>query len=394
MTPFLFTKILRRPILTFCSILTSAIFCFLICLLSDYVKRQKTELELVKDNFPIECVVSNVKGTSTKNLNIPSQYIMYVTKEQYLFSSYIKNLCMTKNFSYQWTDIERDNLGIMIGINQLECTKELSPEYNGKITFYDWYNEDFLKEEKAVCLVSTAIAQKIPIQEEENRFLNLFIHDPFLQIKKEITLQVVGEYESKSSELYIPWGYCYNLMLENSDTISCDSMSFLVKENRKLTELKKEALNMFVSIDPTEQTPSYHFALIIRDEIYFSTLLSLEQNAKRLERIMPLLLGLTLGIGGLISFLCVRTEKKSYALMRTLGVTGKKVFVASLSEQMVLEIIGEITGILFFLLTVSKGTSLPILFLILYFLCYFFGCCFAVYHITKSSPAQLLREEE
>ena len=72
---------------------------------------------------------------------------------------------MTKNFSYQWTDIERDNLGIMIGINQLECTKELSPEYNGKITFYDWYNEDFLKEERAVCLVSTAMAQKIPIQE-------------------------------------------------------------------------------------------------------------------------------------------------------------------------------------------------------------------------------------
>lgn len=400
MSPFLFTRFRRRPVFVCCSVLTSAVFCILLCILSAYTDKQQKEWEQVRDNFPIECVVSNVQGTQTTGLRIPNTYINYLTEETSPLFPYVKDIFFTKELMYQQkTNIENEEESLqqewltLEGITEFECVDVLSPKLGGVIAFYHWYQEDFLSEQNAVCLISSKMAQTVPMNKDGRRVLELLVYDPFLKTKGQITLNVAGEYASEDLTIYIPWDYCYKLMLEMNGIVSCDSIRFWVKENQKLPELIAAAEEVFVSVDSSLKTPSYQFALTIHDERYQKTLSALKQNIEQLKHLIPLLLAVALGIGGLISFLGVRHEKKSFALMRSLGVTGKEVFLFAIAEEMLAGGSGGLLGMLLYLIFAPSARQLPLGILALYLFCYLFGCCCAVCHTAKTSPGVLLKEE-
>jgi len=90
-------------------------------------------------------------------------------------------------------------------------------------------------------------------------------------------------------------------------------------------------------------------------------------------------------MGFLISFLATRGESKTYALMRTLGMTKGKLFASILREQMFLTVLAAL-GVA--LVSGSYFTALG------YLLCHSVGCCIAVIRSVRVSPAAILREQE
>lgn len=101
--------------------------------------------------------------------------------------------------------------------------------------------------------------------------------------------------------------------------------------------------------------------------------------------LVPVILLLGLGVGFLASFLSTRNEKKTYALMRTLGMNSKKLFWSILREQMVLAVVASVIAL------VISGAWMAIT---VYLVCYIIGCVACVTKTIKVSPTAILREQE
>lgn len=97
-------------------------------------------------------------------------------------------------------------------------------------------------------------------------------------------------------------------------------------------------------------------ALTIHDEQYNATIAVLEQNIERTRYLLPLVSLLGLGVGFLISFLATRGGRRTYALMRTVGMTKDKLLASILRKQLLLPILAVIV---ISLLSLLAGLELP-----------------------------------
>ena len=163
-------------------------------------------------------------------------------------------------------------------------------------------------------------------------------------------------------------------------------MSFLAADNERLDELYSVAKRYFSKVDPNAGNKLAHKpALTVYDEQYRATIAALEQNIERTGYLLPVVLLLGLGVGFLISFLFTRSERRTYALMRTLGMTRGRLFGSILREQLLLVVIAvaaavAMTG------EIMQGA--------VYFLCYAVGCAACIFKAIRVPPTAILRDQE
>ena len=92
-----------------------------------------------------------------------------------------------------------------------------------------------------------------------------------------------------------------------------------------------------------------------------------------------------LSVGFLLGVLGTRRETRTYALMRTLGVSGFGLFCSVLIEQMLMPVLAAL------LVGLVLMRPLPAL---IFIICYLVGCIFAVIRPVTGSPTKLFREHE
>ena len=186
--------------------------------------------------------------------------------------------------------------------------------------------------------------------------------------------------------LFMPFAASQRLCMELSNRLSSDSISFYARDNLHLEKISDGASEMFGPVDPMASDVSVpRLALTIHDEQYRATVAALEQNIARTQFLLPLIAALGLGVGFLISFLATRGEQRTYALMRTLGMTRVKLFLSVLREQMILV---ALSVVLVALLTKNYIPGIS------YFVCHAVGCCCAVVKSVHVPPTAILREQE
>lgn len=100
---------------------------------------------------------------------------------------------------------------------------------------------------------------------------------------------------------------------------------------------------------------------------------------------LPVILLLSLGVGFLVSFLATRGERRTYALMRTLGMTRGKLFASILREQILLTLLAAAAA------AGITGRFRPAIW---YLVCHSVGCCIAVIRSVRVAPTAILREQE
>ena len=112
---------------------------------------------------------------------------------------------------------------------------------------------------------------------------------------------------------------------------------------------------------------------------------ALEQNIQRTALLVPLILLVSLGVGFLVSVLPTRSERRTYALMRTLGMTRGRLFGSILREQLLL----PTTAAVFCAIAAGKPLSA-----LSYLIFHTIGCCIAVVRSVRVPPTAILREQE
>lgn len=379
-------RICRRPWLSLCSLLLSGVLCFLLSYLSGYVREQRDQLAQVKENFRILCVVTNRSGSRSSALRMTPLEMNAIAGEDGPLASYIEDLRLTKEFQGSGSALNLDKDDIL-GITNARCHEALNPEAGGEVTLWQ---EDFWTREDYVCLISQEHLEKLrAIQAEPEAplaSLRVMVEDPYSTSTGMVEFTVAGTYAGAGQTLFLPFPAASALAMELSGRVTCDSAAFVVRDNDTLPELALAAQQDFGAVDPSAGdggTP--RLALTIHDELYRATLANLEQNIRRGELLRPLLLMLCLACGLLTGFLRTRNESRTYALMRTMGVTRGKLTLSMVAEQNLVPMAA--------VLLVTAGMRMPgqaalcLLFQLL-------GCVMPIIKLIGTPPTAILKEQE
>lgn len=385
MDPYLFKRLWRRPWLSICSLVLSCVLCFLLCFLSGYLESQQAELARTKESFDILCVVSNRQGTQTRSLRMGFSAIYFVTGEDSALPKHIRDVRMTKEFlatvpALGLQDVE------LLAITGETCVDVLNPVMGGGAV-YD--TEDFYSRTDYVCLVSEENYNALTEKTVTVTVTDLYAHNTFSSPDEGIgtvEIWVAGYYPGKGNSIYMPFDAAMELALEISGRWSCDSIAFFAADNEKLDELSRIAGTLFGTVDPlASENSNPRVALTIHDEQYRATIAALEQNIRRTQYLLPLISLLALLLGFFISFLATRGENRTYALMRTLGMTQGKLAVSIFREQILIPLL---SSAVLAILTGSPGSSA------FYLVCYVIGCGVATIRVIRQPLTTILREQE
>ncbi len=371
MSPFLWKRIWRRPGLALCSLLLAAVLCGMLCFLWGYRAQQETQLQEVRENFDILCVITDSKGSTASGLRMGSLYKHLLTAEGMGFAAHIRDVELTKEMGYTCMALTTEQENWLYAVNSPNCFEDLRD-----------ISLEFFKSEAAVCLVSQEVYDRL-----ETMDITLSVTDPRAEdVTKDFPFTVVGAYPGSGTDVYLPWTPGEELMVSLSGAVSLSSARCYAADNEALDALAEAAKEWFVEADPTAVTDATKpFAFVIHDEIYRETMAALEQSIRRLSLLLPGILVLSLGLGFLVSFLASRSEGRSYALMRSLGVTRGQLLTSVLLEQLLLPALAALAAVL------VTGQSLPGL---LGFGCYACGAVAAGMRAVRSTPLKLLREQE
>ena len=389
MDPYLLKRLWRRPWLSLCSLILSAVLCFLVGYLSGYREDQEARLQEVKDQFDVLCVVTNLQGTSSSDLKIDAKVPEFVLDTENGIGSHVRDVRLVKRFEYEAPTVSFEYYGLdtnLIGVNNPSCAQVLDPASGGYVTYL---TEDFYDSDEYVCIVSEMTydqlgAAALPLRVTDPvSFLTW--HSPDYS-QRLLDFQIVGYYTGSGADIYIPYEAAQRLSVEICGEGGCDSISFLAADNEGLDDLTEAASVMFNSVNPlVGNTASSSLALTIHDEQYRATVAALEQNIARTGYLLPVVLVLGLGVGFLISFLYTRNEQKTYALMRTLGMTRGKLFGSILREQLLLVAVATLAAL------ALTGEPVPSA---VYFICYAVGCAACIIRAIRVPPTAILRDQE
>lgn len=387
MFPFLGKRLLRRPALLSATLLFCLCCCSLLCYLFGYLEGQHREVEQVQESFDILCVVSNIQGSATTGLRIHAAYLHALSDPDVEggVAAYVRDLQMTKEFSATVAQNEAGQAKklTVIGVTNPELVPSLDESMGAPVL---WRIEgDFYTLQEPVCVVPADMYQQM--WEDDRWELTLLIQDPMSPEVGEaaVTLTVAGAHAGDDATVYLPWGYAQMLMEEEFQSLSCDSLQFYVRENRQLEILHDRLQRWFQPVDIQGGDTLYAYALTIYDQSYWSTLVTLRQNIRRSQVTIPVLLGLVVLAGALLSFLTVRSARRSYALMRIQGLSRMGLLSTVLVELLLPALVG--CGLALFL----WKQWLP---LVLFLACYVVGGIGAAIRPVLARPAMVLRQQE
>ena len=389
MDPYVFKRLWRRPWLSLCSLVLSLVLCLLMSYLSQYRQGQAERLQETKDSFDILCVVTNLQGSISTDLKIEDDVQAFVLDPENGLGSLIRDVRMTKRFEYESADIVFEYMWSapgLIGVTNERCAQVLDSNAGGVVTYL---TDDFYESDDNICIVSQMTYQQL-----QSETLSLAIKDPvsFLSWRSpdrrenKLEFRIVGYYTGGGGDIYIPYETSQRLSREICGEGGCDAISFLAADNEGLEHLLDTASAMFRSVNPlVGNNKSSALAITIHDEQYRATVAALEQNIQRTTYLLPLMLVVSLGVGFLVSFLSTRGESRTYALMRSLGMTRGRLFGSILREQVLLTVLAA---------GVTLLVTAQIFPVACYILCHSIGCCIAIIRSIRVSPTTILREQE
>ncbi len=389
MDPYVLKRLWRRPWLSLCSFVLAALLCFLLGYLSEYRQDQQARLQEVKENFEILCVATNLSGSNSTNLKIESRVVDFVYDRENGLGDHVRDVRITKQFDYEAPTLTFEYYTeekTVTGVTSPRCAQVLDTKQGGYVT---WLADGFYDSSENICVVSQMTYDTLG-----DTVLPLYLTDPVSNRRwrdadsgsPTLELQIVGYYTGGGSDIYIPYQTSQRLSEEICGKGGCDSIAFLAADNEGLEELQKAASVMFHSVNPLAgNTAASTLALTIYDEQYRATVAALEQNIQRTALLLPLILLVSLGVGFLVSILATRSERRTYALMRTLGMTRSRLFCSIVREQLLLPLLAAGISAL------TAGKPLPALG---YLISHTIGCCIAVIRSVRVPPTAILREQE
>jgi len=168
-----------------------------------------------------------------------------------------------------------------------------------------------------------------------------------------------------------------------------EHLSMTLANNRDLLRLKGIASLSFSRVRPVGAVRP--LAMTIYDSEFFETLEPLRQNIILVDVTIPIIYFISVIVGFLTSMVLTRQRKAEFAILRSVGVRSRDIFVGALSEQFMLSFIGALAG-LGVIAVALRYMSLesPMIFLA----CYMLGAIFSASRAARTNVLLLLRDRE
>ena len=379
MINYVFKRILRRPFLSLAGLVLAGALCFALCFLVSYRDRLEADLQAMQKSYLVRCVVTDARGTKSNHMRLHRRFLQFVQDEKNGLGAYIENLCLTKN-------LESDSAlgkGYAVGISRPQADRRMLEERGGG--FYT-YKEDFFESGDFCCLVPETAYERFEGGSIACTLVNPYTSEGLGSDHSNswsFKLEVVGWYKGSGTDVILSFPAVQRLASRLTGTISVDAISFDLKDGSQSDLVREVLAKEFVTPDPS--SPSFRPAITVQDKQYRIAITEMQQNIARTERLVPVILFISLAAGFLMGFLSVRGETKTYALMRTVGMGKGKLVLSVLAEQLLLPFAA--------CLAVGLIMNMPLVAL-LYFICYMVGCLVAVIRPALSEPTKLLRVQE
>ena len=373
MAAYVIKRVLRRPWISLAGLVVAALFCFVLCYLVGYRQGLEAHLAEVRENYEILCVVTDSRGVQSEKLSLAPRFEKFVRDEEEGLGKYVKEVRTVREMGLK-TAL---GSGTLIAASSQKAYDKTNPAFGGSC---DYTVADFFGSSEDICLVPEEVYDALKDQE-----LAAKVRVPAMGSQEEYverTYKVVGRYRGSGADIIVPMGATDKLRGSGGDART-DSLTFVLADNTKAEEMMEKALEVFtvVDLDSYSSRP----ALTVKDRQYKATVTELEQNINRTGYLVPLSALLSLAAGFMIGFLSVRGETRTYALMRTLGISGSRLIGMVLGEQVLLPALGA--------LTVGLILKQPVTAL-LYFVCHLLGSALATLRPALAAPTKLLRVQE
>lgn len=399
-------------------ILLSMAMLLFLCVFHAGRKDLERQLNDAYEKLLIECVLCNLTGTKTDNLDIKDYAVSLFFREQYSYRGqltenpcldYVKEVrakcrlrykCLLNGESAE--TVSMTGAASLIGLTDTGMEPVLKAENGGNIVYLENNTEELFHREEALCIVSQELYEKLDKEEGEPVVLRLAVRDAQGGSVAEQSLRVAGVYAGAGEEIYCPWAVSQQLSEKVTGGMQAEALCFTVRDNRKLDELKEFLTGYFTQVDVTGRLQSfpeegvlsyYEYAVMIYDEHFFNTIAQLESNNRIMDYIRPILYGIVAGLGFFISFLFIRNRKREFAILRAMGTSKKAVLLELFCEQLLLCLLGVFCALLCF--WVWQGANKALFSLTgIYVTAYLLGALFAAVLFVRADVKAALMEKE
>lgn len=370
------------------------------------------DLEYVIDNFTVRVEVSHPVTAEMHHLGVSMHYIRLFTDTAATptLADWLKDTELNRTL-----EIYHDLPGPgpqWVGITSVAADARLDPVTGAFIDFFPGYDENIFRTNEPVAVVSasrfgTLDADSLPSDSEpafayfvsltlQNRFLVPAGEDDYgeavyeeVMYETERTLRIVGIAHRAGNAVFSPFWTVNEAAEELGLPLYSNRMSAVIYDNRTIGEFAHAAARHFARAGDLEA--ELPLALTIFDATYNDVVRRLRQNIQLINISTPFIYALSVLIGFIASYVLTRRRKPEFALMRSIGVNKRDVFIGALGEQAALCAVGAAVGFAAFGVFYGSFIALPP---VLFTLCYILGCVFAAIRAAGTNVLKILREKE
>lgn len=288
----------------------TAVLCLgLLTALQSTIRKQYEELDRVYEETRISCTVSNAKGTSTENLNIPSGYLDFFDEKGLLYDDVTDfRCCAQASFLVRPEDTAMEERIYLYLINTPSAVArfEVAP-----ITYLDGCDAGMYDGEETVGVISSSLLPYV----SDGGQMTLCLPP---KCEDSVTFRVIGTCESETPVLYLSLDAGRELFGRNERDFHISNISFTVADNRRLNETKMALSDYFVPAN-RYHTSSARFGLIMDDAVLIDAVTVVERSIALFRLFRTVMFLLSMGICLLVIFLLIRRRRPELAVMHSLG---------------------------------------------------------------------------
>lgn len=375
---------------------------FFLCIYLGGIRENQLQLGSLAETLPITGKVTNLNGGQDLALDIPRKRVMAIVD-----SPYTSDLVVTSQLAFTLGLEPPANLGLAIAnaavaSNSLAAFPFLSDE---EFTYLEGYDGTLLSYNEAVCIAKSSFLkeQGLELGDTVDVSILLLKYDEAgypisgYDYYASDTLRIVGSYSSDlptrmdSDRPSFLFPYAYVDSLPSKKALAADSVSFKV-DTAALNAFKEEMIVAGFSSPDLRAAPGRKgAALSISDEHYIKAATQLRRTLDMLTAFLPLVFSATAAMGFVVSYLLMRGRRKEIAIMRTLGVGNRRVFLTHMLEAGSLTLLGGLLGL--FVATALGGTGVSLL-LPVSFLLYCLGTAAALLSLQRFSVMEVMTQTD
>jgi hypothetical protein len=311
-------------------------------------------------------------------------------------------------FVEQWDMISTQWIGISDSYNAFQFSPEFAYSAAPKITWAsgtDYNDFTYFNNRQGGDVIATeALLEKYNVSLGDTvLLLDLYPNDYImgtLPMYRQSRHKIVGVFANESNTALFfqaaPNDYNESIIFDDySDSggyvFIYESVAFHLKEKRRLSEFKDWLEEHFNPVGV--QGEHAHWA-IIDDAAFYATMDSLNRFLGYLNMFYPIILGMVVGIGFLVSHLLLKSRAGEIAVLRGLGARKRTVFLSYFNEQFMLSLLGIAVGL---------GVAVPVLGglsaisppnVLLLCGCYYAGLALAIMQTYRKSTMKSLQMKE